>query len=355
MTDFLQRLGIRHPIIQAPMAGGPGTPRLAAAVSNAGALGSLAGGYLTPDGVAKEFDEARALTSKPLAINLFAGGYHTVLDRDPAPMLNVLGPVHAELQLPPPAMPAIGPDPFPSQLEVVLRVRPEVFSFTFGVPPADAMRELRAAGIVTIGTATTAAEGEMLESAGVDAIVAQGAEAGAHRGTFAGPFEDALVPTLEIVHQISQTTKTPVIASGGIMTGGDIAAALSAGAIAVQMGTAFLLCPEAGTSEAYKSALRDADGAQTVITRAYSGRAARGIRNRFIDLVTEEDWILPFPIQNSLTRSMRSAAAKAGKSEYLSLWAGTGVSRIRTMPAADLIHILMEELSDKQALSSPHE
>lgn len=344
MRDLLRRLGIRHPIIQAPMAGGPGTPRLAAAVSNAGGLGSLAGGYLTPEGVAKEFEEARALTSKPLNINLFAGGYHTTLDRDPSPMLNVLAPVHAELQLPPPAVPAIGPDPFPSQLEVVLRVRPEVFSFTFGVPSADAMHDLRVAGIVTIGTATTAAEAEILERAGVDAIVAQGAEAGAHRGTFDGPFDDALVPTLELVRQISRTTKTPVIASGGIMTGADIAAALSAGAIAVQMGTAFLLCPEAGTADAYQSALRDADGAHTVITRAYSGRAARGIRNRFIEMV-DEDRILPFPIQNSLTRAMRSAAAKAGKSEYLSLWAGTGVSRIRTMPAADLVNTLMEELS----------
>ena len=344
MTDFLQRLGIRYPIIQAPMSGGPGTPKLAAAVSNAGGLGSVACGYLTPQALSKEFEDTRALTGKPLNLNLFAGGYHTTLDRDPSPMLNLLERVHAELQLPTPTVPDVGPDPFPSQLETVLRIRPEIFSFTFGVPPAEGMKELRDAGIVAIGTATTATEAEILESAGVDAIVAQGAEAGAHRGTFAGSFDDAMVPTLELVRQIARKTKTPVIASGGIMTGGDIAAALAAGAVAVQMGTAFLMCPEAGTSDAYRSALRDAEGTHTVITRAYSGRPARGIRNTFIELVND-DWILPFPIQNSLTRPMRNAAAKAMKPEYLSLWAGTGVSRLRSMPAADLIDTLMKELN----------
>jgi nitronate monooxygenase len=344
-TDLLRKLGIRHPIIQAPMGGGPGTPRLAAAVSNAGGLGSLACAYLTVDGLVRDFEAARALTTGgPLNINLFAGGYHTRVDRDPSPILNLLRDVHAELELPPPVLPDVGADPFPAQVEAVLRVRPEIFSFTFGIPPADTMQALRAAGITIIGTATTVIEATMLADAGVDAIVAQGAEAGAHRGTFAGSFEEAMVPTLELVRQIAKATNVPVIASGGIMTGGEIAAALAAGASAVQLGTAFLACPEAGTSDAYKSALLRASGEDTVITRAYSGRAARGIRNTFIELVGErEELILPFPIQNSLTRDMRSASAKRKNPEYLSLWAGTGVARLRAMPAAELIETLMAE------------
>jgi|SRR5215212_2215218 len=342
---LLERLRIRHPIILAPMGGGPGTPRLAAAVSNAGGLGSLAGGYLAPDQITAEIAATRGLTSGPINVNLFAGGYHESTDRDPSPILQLLSGIHAELQLPPPVMPVVGPDPFLDQAAAVLTARPEVFSFTFGIPPVAVMREFQNAGIVTLGTATTLDEAGMLADAGVDAIVAQGAEAGAHRGTFAVPFDQALVPTLDLVRQISKAITKPVIASGGIMTGREIAAALRAGAAAVQLGTAFLACDEAGTSPAYRNALMKNAG--TVITRAYSGRAARGIRNTFIDLVDERDeLILPFPIQNSLTRPMRAAAAKANRAEFLSLWAGTGVAKIRAMPAAELIATLIRELTE---------
>jgi len=346
MNALLEKLRITIPIIQAPMAGGPSTPELAAAVSNAGGLGSLAGGYSSPEEIEREFHAARVLTDRALNINLFAGGYHEHLDRDAAPILELLGRVHAELELPSPVLPAIPPDPFPRQVETVLGLRPEVFSFTFGIPSDETLRELRAAGIAIFGTATTAAEGEMLAAKNVDAIVAQGAEAGAHRGTFASPFAEAMVPTLELVREIARRTDVPVIASGGIMTGGEIADALHAGAMAVQLGTAFLACPEAGTSSAYRDALDGKSGADTVITRAYSGRAARGVRNAFIDLVKERDeLILAFPIQNSLTRTMRGAAAKAMKPDYLSLWAGTGVAKMRRMPAAELMRVLVAELA----------
>jgi nitronate monooxygenase len=335
MTDLLRKLRIGHPIIQAPMAGGPSTPLLAAAVSNASALGSLGCAYLTPEGIANEIEETRRLTKRPFSINLFAGGYHTQLDRDPQLILEVLAPIHMELGLPAPVVPDVPADPFETQVETVLRLRPEVFSFTFGIPSADVLRELRSAGIVIIGTATTVAEAQMLEDAGVDAIAAQGAEAGAHRGTFLGTFADSMVPMLDLVRQIASATKTPVIASGGIMNGAEIGRALDAGAQAVQLGTAFLGCPEAGTGEAYREALSRATGDDTVITRAYSGRPARGIRNTFIELVGESDErILPFPIQNSLTRPMRTAAAKAG----------TGVAKLRTMPAAELVATLVREL-----------
>ena len=338
-------LGIRLPIILAPMAGGPGTPELAAAVSNAGGLGSLGGAYLTPAQIEDEIRRFRALSEAPFAVNLFAGGYHERIDRDPEPILELLTDIHRELGMDPPSLPQVPPDPFREQLATVIEAGVPIFSFTFGIPAPEAMAELRARRIVTIGTATTVGEAEQLEAAGVDAIAAQGAEAGAHRGTFAGPAEEALIPMLDLVRGIAARVRVPIIASGGIMTGGEIAEALRAGAEAVQLGTAFMNCPEAGTSRAYREALRAARGDDTAITRAFSGRAARGIRNAFMERVGERrELILPFPIQNSLTRPMRAASARQGNAQYLSLWAGTGVDRIREMPAAELVRVLMEEL-----------
>ena len=345
MNELLRTLGIQLPIIQAPMSGGPSTPALAAAVSNAGGLGSLAGGYLTRDQIRDEVHRTRQLTAHPFNVNLFAGGYYRDTDRNPAPMLAVLGEIHELLHLPPPSLPRVQPDPFDEQVAAVVDLHPRVFSFTFGVPSREVMRRLKLARIVTLGTATTAVEAAMLEEAGVSGIVAQGAEAGAHRGTFSGSFEAAMIPTLDLVRQIAARTSAPIVASGGIMTGAEIAAVLRAGAAAVQLGTAFLACPEAGTSRAYRETILSARGDDTVMTSAFSGRPARGLRNHFIDLMAgREEILLPFPIQNSLTRAMRSAAAAAGEAGYLSLWAGTGVGRVRAMPAADLIATLMREL-----------
>ena len=350
-TSFLRRLGIEHPIIAAPMGGGPSTPALVAAVSNAGGLGSMAGAYLAPGQIADEIRRIRALTSRPFAVNLFAGGYHTEVG-DPAPMLALMRALHEELGLPEPSVSPVPPDPFPAQLQVVLDERPAGFSFTFGIPPADALRELRERGIVVMGTATTVEEGTRLAGAGVDAIVAQGAEAGAHRGTFAGGFEEAMVPTLALTAGIVAATGLPVIASGGVMDGRDVAAALAAGAVAVQMGTAFVPCPESGAAEVYKQAVLAATDDRTVVTRAFSGRPARGIDNAFIRRVEPvRDAILPFPAQNMLTRPMRAAAGERGEPGYLSLWAGTGAHRDRALPAADLVRALVAEL--RAAESTP--
>jgi nitronate monooxygenase len=344
---LLEKLGVEHPILQAPMAGGPATPELAAAASNAGALGFLAGGYSTPEQIGEEIRRTHALTRRPFGVNLFAGGYHQRTDRDPSPILAFLGEIHEKFGLPTPSLPELPPDPFRSQLAAVLEARPAVFSFTFGIPDPESMAQLRSAGIVILGTATTPHEGRLLEAAGVDAVVAQGAEAGAHRGTFAERPHEAMVPTLELVREMRSALTVPVIASGGIMTGADIDQALRAGAEAVQMGTAFLACDEAGTSQPYRQAILRARGDDTVITRAFSGRPARGLRNAFIARVGErEELILPYPIQNSLTRPMRAAAAARGDAEYLSLWAGTGVAQIRQMSAAALIAALASELED---------
>ena len=342
MSDLLRRLGLTNPIFLAPMGGGPGTPALAAAVANAGGLGALAGAYLTPPQIRDAVRRIRELTSGPLNVNLFAGGYAERIAMDAEPMLRILGRVHERLGLEPPALPPSQPDPFAKQLEIVFEMKPEVFSFTFGVPDRAIIDRLRSAGIVVFGTATTLDEARILASSGVDAIVAQGAEAGAHRGTFAAPFEKSMVPTLALTDQIARALSVPVIASGGLMDGRDIAAALQAGAVAVQLGTAFLACPESGASAAYKRAVLNAKSGATVITRAYSGRPARGLQNEFIDLV-REDAILPYPLQNALTRAMRTAAAEKGEAGFLSLWAGTGVARARSLPAAELVKTLTEE------------
>jgi nitronate monooxygenase len=262
-------------------------------------------------------------------------------------MLQILAEAHAKLGLPEPLLPEHPANPFPEQFQAVIEAHPKVFSFTFGNLDRIAAGELRAIGTRIFGTATTVTEAQVLEST-VDAIIAQGCEAGAHRGTFVGSFEEAMVPTLELVREIRKAVNCPVIASGGIMDGRDIAAALDAGAVAVQMGTAFLTCAESGASAAYKQALLSARQDTTVITRAYSGRPARGLRNDFIRaLEGREEAILPYPLQNALTRPMRTAAAKQGESGYLSLWAGQGVARIRQMPAAELVQTLVREMNEQ--------
>jgi nitronate monooxygenase len=351
-SDFLRDLGIKHSIIQAPMAGGPSTPELVAAVSNAGALGSLGSAYSTPEQIAADIKTTRTLTSKPFNVNLFAGGYAPESPVDAAPMLALLAEIHQALHLPPPTLPAWPKNPFAEQLRAVLEARPAVFSFTLGIPEPQAMARLKAAGIAIFGTATTVEEGKMLEASGVTAIVAQGAEAGSHRGTFAGLFESAMIPTLELVRSLRAAVSTPIIASGGLMGGRDIAQAFAQGATAAQLGTAFLTCPEAGTLEAYRRAILAARADTTVITRAFSGRPARGLLNTFITkLKGQEKIILPFPLQNALTRPMRTAAAQLGESGYLSLFVGQGVKRARAMPAAELVLRLAEEMQQANAAS----
>ena len=345
--DWTRALGIEHPIVQAPL-GGVQTDALVAAVSNAGGLGTLGAAYLTPAQVAESIGRIRAATSKPFGVNLFAGGPTAEGAKDPARMLALLGPIHERLGVPPPAVPPAPPDPFPEQLEVVLEARPAVFSFTFGIPPAEVLARLRARGIALWGTATTVEEARRLAEAGVDAVIAQGAEAGGHRGTFASTFEEGMIPTAELVSAIAHALQVPVVASGGLMEGKDVARVLHLDAVAAALGTAFLACPECGATPTYKQALLAAGShTTTTITRAFSGRPARGLPNAFTALgAAEPEAILPFPLQNALTRPMRVAAAQRGEPEYLSLWAGQGVARMRAMPAAELVRAIASELAE---------
>jgi nitronate monooxygenase len=342
-NPLMQMLGCRHPVIQAPMAGGADTPELVAAVGNAGGIGFIGAAYLTPEQIADSARRVRELTPRRFGINLFAP-----LPARPEQSLDAaiarMAPYHAELGLPPPAAPQLPADQFDAQLVAALESDAAAISFTFGLLPVAAVAAIKARGVPLIGTATTVAEAIALRDSGVDAIVAQGSEAGGHRGTFLGDFADAQIGTLALVPQIVDAAGLPVIASGGIMDGRGIAAALVLGATAVQLGTAFLTCHESGVPEVYKSAILQAGENATRITRAFSGRPARGIVNRFMAEVDADGGAIPrFPIQNVLTRAMRTAAARQGRPEFLSLWAGQGLRLARRLSSAALVARLVAE------------
>jgi nitronate monooxygenase len=347
----MRTLGIRHPVIQAPMAGGTTTPALVAAVSEAGGLGSLGAAYMTPAAIRDAIVEVRARTEKPFAVNLFIPADYEVDPNRIERSRQLLEPYRRELGVAEPSLPedlqtTRYREDFDEQLAVVIREQAPVFSFTFGSLPKATVARLKERGVTVIGTATTVEEGEYLEGAGVDAVVAQGAEAGAHRGTFLGSFESSMVGTMALVPQLVDALGIPVIASGGIMDGRGLAAALCLGAQAVQMGTAFLTCEESGAPAVHKAAVLAATGDDTAITRAFSGRPARGLRNRFLLEVAEHEADLPaFPVQNALTRDVRAAAGKQGRPEFMSLWAGQAARlarRATSTTAAGLVREVTE-------------
>jgi nitronate monooxygenase len=344
--SLLHRFELRHPIFQAPMAGGGDTPELAAAVAEAGALGFFGAAYLAPQQITAFARAVRQRTKRPFGINLFAPLPLAALPSDTGAALERLSPYFGELGLPPPG--PVGPpeDTFQAQVSAALESGAAAFSFTCGLPPRAVADAIRARGMAFLATATTVEEAVAIEKAGADAVVAQGSEAGGHRGSFLSTFEEGLVGTVALVPQMVDAVRIPVIASGGIMDGRGIAAALALGASAVQLGTAFLTCDEAGVPEAYQAAILGARETQTRITRAFSGRPARGIVNRFMREVESgggADAILPFPFQNVVTRPLRSAAARQGRAEFLSLWAGQGLTLARRQSAAALVERLAAE------------
>lgn len=345
-TRLTESLKLAHPILQAPLAGGGDTPELVAAVSNAGALGFIGAAYLTPEQIAATAAAVRAQTSRPFGINLFAPLPPSEPQGRPEAMLARLAPYFTELGLPNPSMPKATGDIYGQQFGAALESGASVFSFTFGELPALDVQAIKAHKMFLIGTATTVEEAVALEKSGVDAVVTQGSEAGGHRGTFQRGFASGMIGLIALVPQVVDAVSIPVIASGGIMDGRGVVAALALGASAVQMGTAFLTCHEAGIPPVYKEAILAAREDQTGITRAFSGRPARGIVNRFMTEMESQDCddILPFPIQNSLTRPLRAEAAKRGRAEFLSLWSGQGVRLARRQSAAELIARLAKEI-----------
>jgi nitronate monooxygenase len=249
-----------------------------------------------------------------------------------------------ELAIERPSPPAQYAQPFDAQFEAIAEAGVAVFSFTFGQLDAARIERLQSAGTAVVGTATTVAEARALEADGVDMIVAQGADAGGHRGSFLADFEQSLVGTMALVPQVVDAVNLPVIASGGIMDGRGLAAAIALGAAGVQMGSAFVTCDESGAKSAHKRALLNSGGRATTVTRVFSGKPARGLANRFIEDMTPLESTLPdYPIHNAWTKDIRAAAAKAGNEEFMSLWAGQAAALSRAIGAAALIDSLVDE------------
>lgn len=341
--QLLKILGIRHPIIQAPMAGSD-DPELVAAACNAGVLGSLGAQYKSPSEIKEAIAEIRRLTDKPFAINLFA------LKDEPAPhddqirqSLEHLQDYYSKFNISAPSLTAVKTQIDPeAQLETILEASVPVFSFTLGLLQAKWISAFKKRSIIVIGTATNVKEACLLEQAGVDLITAQSSEAGGHRGTFIGPCENSLIGGLALIPQVVDAVKVPVIAAGGIMDGSGIAAALALGAEGVQLGTAFLTSAECKVHSNYKRAVREHDADDTVITKVFSGGEARGIKNLYVN---EKDAapILPFPYQNTLTRPIRKIANETGQIDYTNLWCGQGGRLARNTTVKELIEHLMAD------------
>ena len=335
---ILELLDIEHPIIQAPMSGST-SPELAAAVSSGGGLGSFGAAGTAPERLGAVVGEIRGRTDRPFNVNLFSAQSER-FDRSVRPgprLMRRLAEYHAEMGLGEVPEPVGMFGPSSEQLEVLLERRVPVISFHFGVE-AGVVEKARESGARVLCSATTVAEARQLEAAGVDAIIAQGSEAGGHRGTFDGDYRQAMIGTLALVPQIVDAVEVPVIAAGGIMDARGLVACLVLGASAVQMGTAFLGCPEAPVAGAWREALLRAEADDTVVTKAMSGRPARGIPNRYIREVEGlGEGLLPYSAQYSLSRELRKAAAEQDNPEFMAMWSGQGVGLFRQRPAAELV------------------
>jgi nitronate monooxygenase len=352
-TALTRLFGTRYPLIQAPMAG-VNTPELVGAVSEAGALGSLGAAALSPDALREQLGAIRRLTDAPFAVNLFAPLQTPAAPKAVEAMLARLAPYRERLGLGPGEAPPHPEPPFEAQLEVVLEEPPPVFSFTFGIPPAEALDSLRAAGTKLVGTATTTAEAAAIAAAGCDAVVAQGSEAGGHRGTFAAEFEEGLVGSIALVPQVVDRVEIPVIAAGGIMDGRGIAAALALGSAGAQLGTAFIGADETGAPPAYLRSLEQSEDSATTVTRAFSGRHARALRSDWVDEVEgSEEEIPPYPLPALMLAELRSIGFERNELDAVMRLAGQGAPMIRRGPVSALIDDLMRETDEALARVAP--
>jgi nitronate monooxygenase len=346
-TAATRLLGVRYPIVQGPFGGGLSSPRLTAAVSNAGGLGSFGAQGMAPERIVEIVQEIRGLTGSPFAVNLWVstedpGALDTPESRYAA-AIEPLAEYFRELELEPPVLPLRRWPGFEEQAAALLDARPPVFSFVFGIPPATVLDQCRDRGIVTIGAATTLDEAVALEKAGVDLVVASGAEAGGHRPSFLRSAEASLTGTFSLVPQVADVVNLPVIAAGGIADGRGVAAALALGADAVQIGTAFLACEESNAPPAHREALLSARGRDTVLTRVFSGRLARGLRNRLAAaLETRPETLLPYPLQSQLVGGLREEAMRRGRLDLVTMWSGQSAPLLRHRRAAELFQDLVE-------------
>lgn len=345
---LLETLGIELPIIQAPMAG-VSTPAMAAAVSNAGALGSIGVGATDAAGARRMIADVRERSQRPLNVNVFCHQPATADAKVEAAWLDHLRPHFERFGVAPPAMLREIYRSFvvdDAMLAALITEKPRVVSFHFGLPSAAYIRTLRDAGIVLVASATSVAEGRAAANAGVHAVVAQGYEAGGHRGVFDPEAHDDRLGTMALTRLLVRQLDIPVIAAGGIMDGAGIAAALRLGAAAAQLGTAFIACPESAADAGYRAALASDVANHTVITRAISGRPARCLRNRFTEMGASvaPDQIPAYPIAYDAGKALHAAAKAAHESGYGAQWAGQGAPLARALPAADLVAALVREI-----------
>jgi len=346
--SFLDQLGLTIPLIQAPMAG-VSTPALAAAVSNEGALGSIGVGTTDAVGARAMIEEVKARTDRAFNVNLFV---HSSAEANPAreaAWLEWLAPLFAEFDAEPPNVLRTIYKSFADDsdmLAMLLDLAPPVVSFHFGLPSPGAIAALRGRGILLLATATSLEEAQAIEVAGIDAIVAQGIEAGGHRGVFDPLGPDDALGTIALTRLLVRETNLPVIAAGGIMDGVGIAAALDLGATAAQLGTAFIACPESAADDAYRTALTGPGAFHTTLTSLISGRPARALANRFTGLAEMVADRLPpdYPIAYDAGKALHAAAKAKGEYGFGAQWAGQGAPLIRTMPAAELVQTLRTEL-----------
>ena len=347
-NELTKLLNIDYPIIQAPMAGGITTSKLVAAVSNNGALGMIGAGYMSPSQLREQIRDVKQLTSNNFGVNLFVPDEFEVLGNEVEMANNLLNRFREELNIHEEKIDLPNMEnaihSYKEQIQVVIEEKVPICSFTFGVPNADIVAQFKIAGIISIGTATTVEEAISIEKIGMDAAVIQGSEAGGHRGNFLSGHEESLIGLMSLVPQVADNVRIPIIAAGGIMDGRGLMASLNLGAKAVQMGTAFLTCEESGAHPLHKEEIMHSKDGDTTFTRAFSGKWARGIKNKFImEMEEHEDTIPNFPLQNALTQSIRKASANQNNIDYMSLWAGQSAPLARIETVEELVRRVMNE------------
>ena len=350
-TSVTRNLGISYPILLGPFGRGGSTAKLAATVSNLGGLGSFGANELPPEDILKVAADIRRLTDKPFGMNLwvstFDPGGDSLEQETYDRVVKLLEPYYRELKVDPPPRPSGAPRNFDDQVAALLEAAPAVFSFIFGIPSPEILRVCRDKGIVTAGAAANAEEAAALEDAGVDLVVASGFEAAGHRTSFLKSAQDLPIGTFALVPQIADRVKMPVIAAGGIADGRGIAAALTLGADAVQIGTAFFACEESGASAAHRELLFRPEARTTGLSRAFTGRFARGVYNRFAaEMKSHEAELARYPAQSWIVRPLREAALAQGRTDLVAMWAGQAAPLLRHRKAEALFTSLVQETED---------
>lgn len=346
-TEVSRRLQLDAPIVQGPFGGGLSSVDLVVAVSESGGLGSFGMHHLEPQDMRDITARIRARTNRSFALNLWiphqrADDPH-LTDAQWKSAIELLQPWFEELGVDIPERPARFMPRYDEQVETLLALEPAVFSFVFGVPSAAVLERCRRAGITTLGAATTPDEAKLLADAGVDMIVATGMEAGGHRVSFLCEPEDCLTGTLALVPAVVDTVRVPVIAAGGIADARGMHGAMALGAAAVQIGTAFLACEESNASPLHRQVLFSEAARRTSLTRAFTGRLARGVHNEFIEKLRGREAMLPpYPVQGWLTGKLRDAAVKRGRADILSLWSGQAAPLLRRHRARELFRSLTD-------------